>query len=542
MPLTQVSSKGIKNGTILDEDISGSAAIQASKVSGLATDSITEGVAKVETVRIQNLPASGDTTDEINMTVGMQDADSNPSNALTQIAGTIDGHGRWYIGPRSGGRSNAPDHLVDGSALTISGSFSRDSNVAGSYESYACLHLNNASPQSASALGKIYFSGYGNGFEGASIIGIPTGGWGNYPNFRATDISINLNSYGVNSSTDTSLVERWRFKASGALAVNGISNIGTAGQVLTSQGDQPPTWTTINAASDLVDDTSPQLGGDLASNGHDIKLADGDKIILGTGNDLEIYHNVSDTSSYVTHENGTGYLYLQADAIKLRTNSGTGNETYISCNHNTSVDLYWNNVKKFVTTEYGAAVTNTSTPLTNANSNANDFVISGGGASGMTIHSTSTNQNTSIYFSDADSTTIGAIIYKHSNNQMRFNVDGGLGIQLNPDKTVYFQNTIYASGFSTGSDLTHKSNLVRFTDTLNKLKQIFGYKFDMKVGEFKDATISSAGIIAQDVEKVFPELVEGEEGGKTVQYNGLIGVLIEAVNELSTKVAALEAA
>ena len=48
----------------------------------------------------------------------------------------------------------------------------------------------------------------------------------------------------------------------------------------------------------------------------------------------------------------------------------------------------------------------------------------------------------------------------------------------------------------------------------------------------------------QDVEKVFPELVSTETGSdyKTVQYNGLIGVLVEAVKELTTKVEALEAA
>jgi hypothetical protein len=49
------------------------------------------------------------------------------------------------------------------------------------------------------------------------------------------------------------------------------------------------------------------------------------------------------------------------------------------------------------------------------------------------------------------------------------------------------------------------------------------------------------GVTAQDVEKVFPELVHGEEGSKTLQYSGLIGALIESVKELSAKVAALEA-
>lgn len=113
----------------------------------------------------------------------------------------------------------------------------------------------------ADALGKIYFSGYQNAFEGGSIIGVPTGAWGNFPNFRGTDITISLNGYGVNGSQDTSLVERWRFKSSGALAVNGVGNVGTAGQVLTSQGDAPPTWETPSGggggASVTISDTPP---------------------------------------------------------------------------------------------------------------------------------------------------------------------------------------------------------------------------------------------------------------------------------------------
>ena len=48
------------------------------------------------------------------------------------------------------------------------------------------------------------------------------------------------------------------------------------------------------------------------------------------------------------------------------------------------------------------------------------------------------------------------------------------------------------------------------------------------------------GIIAQDVEKVFPELVTKVNGDRTVNYNGLIGLLIEAIKELSQKVENLE--
>ncbi|MGE5183461.1 MAG: tail fiber domain-containing protein [Acidobacteriota bacterium] len=50
-----------------------------------------------------------------------------------------------------------------------------------------------------------------------------------------------------------------------------------------------------------------------------------------------------------------------------------------------------------------------------------------------------------------------------------------------------------------------------------------------------------AGVLAQDVEQVFPELVgTTPEGHKFVNYNGLVGVVIEAVKELKAKNEALE--
>jgi hypothetical protein len=49
------------------------------------------------------------------------------------------------------------------------------------------------------------------------------------------------------------------------------------------------------------------------------------------------------------------------------------------------------------------------------------------------------------------------------------------------------------------------------------------------------------GLIAQDVERIYPQLVETtDEGLKRVHYYGLIGPLIEAVRELDTRLRALE--
>jgi hypothetical protein len=59
---------------------------------------------------------------------------------------------------------------------------------------------------------------------------------------------------------------------------------------------------------------------------------------------------------------------------------------------------------------------------------------------------------------------------------------------------------------------------------------------------WKDLGTPSVGVIAQDVEKVLPELVSERDdiGTKSVNYNGLVGVLIEAVKELSARVSELE--
>ena len=82
------------------------------------------------------------------------------------------------------------------------------------------------------------------------------------------------------------------------------------------------------------------------------KWYDKSRIALGTGKDLQLYHDGS--NSFM--ENGTGYLMLKSDtAIYLR--SATGNEPYISCAKDGEVSLYYNDSLKFETTNTGVTVT-----------------------------------------------------------------------------------------------------------------------------------------------------------------------------------------
>ena len=80
------------------------------------------------------------------------------------------------------------------------------------------------------------------------------------------------------------------------------------------------------------------------------------------------------------------------------------------------------------------------------------------------------------------------------------------------------------------SDINFKTNIISIEHALDRLFQIDGYQFD-----WKDTNKTTYGVIAQEIEKVFPELVNTKDDIKTVNYNGIIAVLIKCVNELQQK-------
>ena len=96
---------------------------------------------------------------------------------------------------------------------------------------------------------------------------------------------------------------------------------------------------------------------------HDIKLSDNSKIFVGSGDDLEIYHDAS--HSYVV-DNGTGGLYVRGSAF---VNIGsTAGESYVSGVENGAVSLYYNDTTKLATSSDGISVTGSLTATTTDNS------------------------------------------------------------------------------------------------------------------------------------------------------------------------------
>ena len=135
------------------------------------------------------------------------------------------------------------------------------------------------------------------------------------------------------------------------------------------EGYNGSTWGELGGGgiSSVVADTSPQLGGQLDTNGNNIKLLDANKILLGTNSSYEIYNDSSNliidqnTDGQVTYIRGKQNGTIQFDA------SDTGNQVaakFKFSNDSTpvsSVELYHGGVKKAETVTGGFTVTGTCT-------------------------------------------------------------------------------------------------------------------------------------------------------------------------------------
>jgi hypothetical protein len=119
------------------------------------------------------------------------------------------------------------------------------------------------------------------------------------------------------------------------------------------------------------------------------------------------------------------------------------------------------------------------------------------------------------------------------------NVDGVDRLRLFANGSICSQTSITVC-----SDQRFKKNLMPLTNVVDKLKQLNGVYFDWRADEFKDRGFSESrqiGLIAQDMEKVFPELVIAiEDGYKSVDYTMLTAVLVEAIKEQQAQIEALQ--
>jgi hypothetical protein len=100
---------------------------------------------------------------------------------------------------------------------------------------------------------------------------------------------------------------------------------------------------------------------------------------------------------------------------------------------------------------------------------------------------------------------------------------------------------------TTSSDIRIKKNIVPIESALDKVNALRGVYFEFdKNNELKVAVPhgkTRVGLIAQEVETIIPEaVIDGDNGStpKSVDYTGLVGLLVKAIQELEARVKELE--
>ena len=194
--------------------------------------------------------------------------------------------------------------------------------------------------------------------EGSSNLYYTDARWDTRLGTKTTD---NLTE-GNNLYHTTARVRAAISEASTQLSYNSTSGVLTFTQGNTdtvSEGSSNLYHTTARvqaiSINNVSEDTTPQLGGDLETNGNDIKFGDSDKAIFGTGSDLQIYHDGSD--SYID-DAGEGSLFLRSGTTYFQNADGT--KTSIQTNSGAGQTLYYNNSAIFETTATGIDITDTT--------------------------------------------------------------------------------------------------------------------------------------------------------------------------------------
>jgi len=164
----------------------------------------------------------------------------------------------------------------------------------------------------------------------------------------------------------------------------------------------------------------------------------------------------------------------------------------------------------------------------------------------------STDSFAQIVFDTADSNQsiarIVALRTGSASNDLAFVVEGGNtkreAMRLESDGDLHVYGDVIAAS-TTVSDKRLKDDIKTIDNALEKVESLRGVSYTWNKGNRKGE--KEIGVVAQEVEQVFPEIVREKEmplidgeSYKAVDYEKLVGVLIEAVKELNQKVKELE--
>ena len=130
---------------------------------------------------------------------------------------------------------------------------------------------------------------------------------------------------------------------------------------------------------------------------------------------------------------------------------------------------------------------------------------------------------------NAGSGTAGNVVSFTERMRLKNNGNLLLGTSTDNGERLYVSGSIRATGSITAnSDVRLKKNIERIENALQKVSEISGYTYNTIYDEDRHA-----GVIAQEIDKVLPEIVnKGNDGLMGVEYGNISALLIEAIKDL----------
>lgn len=434
----------------------------------------------------------------------------------------------------------------------------------------------------------------GNGVSGNPTLSLnygnsSTGGeypQGNFGQFQAhstyTDFNTNPNYWGWNYVQGTvnapntisnqwyrgvfSLGSQYNARGSGGYSLELAyprNNHSTAGVWMrTVENGSIGGWTRIDGAKDndnfIQNQTSSDQVAGFRINGNG--LFNGGNVGIGTTSPAEKIHVSAGNNSYALfgpNSSWNSYLYVgagpdktasgRAQAIStngnLHLDAGTGQQIYIG---------YYNSSNTFIAAGGGNVGIGNTSP--GARLDVSGDIKANGNSTFATNNTTSTSYSVAaLELRESAFGGAGALPPRLSfhwggvvASQIAIESNGTLAIRNNPG-TGYEKFrclTVLSNGIRETSDERLKEEINPINGALDKVKKMQGvtYYWDQEVerNEGLDESLQY-GLIAQQLEKVIPELVETDEDGwKSIEYSHLVPVLIEAIKEQQIKMDAME--
>ena len=421
----------------------------------------------------------------------------------------------------------------------------------------------------------------------------------------------------VNSTDAWTSSEHINLASGKEFKINGTS-LKDVSETLTNKTIDASSNTITGISSDLVNDTTPQLGGNLDLNSNNISGtgsiscsgdltvdtntlyvdATNNRVGIGTSSpntNLEIKADSNLTTDFplrITNSAGSGYTDFGAYAIDT-----SAVDLVLKAGGNTSITIDKDNGNVGIGTSSPDRLFEVEETSGDAHIRLRAQDTSGGADTIFENLCADNGQNNYIFFGDLDDTNIGIIRYNHGSDFMSFTAnasehmritsagrvgigttspagkfavsDGTVTIDVNPTSSLGYLGTrtnhpiaftvnaveemrleadgdLHVDGdviaySTTVSDVALKTDIQMIPNALDKIDEVRGVTFTRHNGQ------KSAGIIAQELEKVLPEavrekelkLVDGKKY-KTVEYDAIHGLLINCIKELKEEIKELK--